>query len=299
MNLIVGATGQLGTSIARLLLEQGKPVRALVRTTSDPARVDQLRALGAELAVGDLTDPASLRAACAGVRTVVSTATVIASQQASDSFTGVDDAGQRALIDAARSSGVDHFVFISVSSNLTVSCPLIDAKRAVERHLMDSGVAYTILRPTAFMEVWLGPHTGFDHAQRKAALLGTGEQHISYVSSGNVAQFAAACVDNSAAHGRGIQLGGPEAISPWAAVRSFEKYAGAGYEVRQVPIEVLAAQYQAAAQPVPKSFAALMLALASDDVIPMNETAREFGVQLKSVAGFAQQVVSAAAVQAN
>ena len=108
-----------------------------------------------------------------------------------------------------------------------------------------------------------------------------------------------------AAHGfrcgawQGIQLGGPQAISRWAAVRSFEQYAGAGYEVRQVPIEVLAAQYQAAAQPVPKTFAALMLAFASDDVIPMNETARAFGVQLKSVADFARQVVSVVVVQAN
>ena len=59
-NLVVGATGLVGQGICRLLVEQGRPVRALVRCTSDPEKVARLRELGAELAHGDLKDPASL-----------------------------------------------------------------------------------------------------------------------------------------------------------------------------------------------------------------------------------------------
>lgn len=64
MNLIAGATGMVGSEICRLLKAQGKPVRALVRKSSAPEKVAALRALGAEIVVGDLKDPASLAAAC-------------------------------------------------------------------------------------------------------------------------------------------------------------------------------------------------------------------------------------------
>jgi uncharacterized protein YbjT (DUF2867 family) len=59
MILVVGATGLVGSDVCRRLAARGRPVRALVRATSDPAKVDALRALGVEVAHGDLHDPAS------------------------------------------------------------------------------------------------------------------------------------------------------------------------------------------------------------------------------------------------
>jgi len=64
----------LGGEICRRLAAAGAPVRALVRATSDPAKVEALQALGVELAQGNLCDRASLDAACQGVRAVISTA---------------------------------------------------------------------------------------------------------------------------------------------------------------------------------------------------------------------------------
>ena len=74
MILVVGATGMLGGEICRRLAAKGKPVRALVRVTSDPAKVEALQAPGVELVQGDLRDPASISAACQGARAVISTA---------------------------------------------------------------------------------------------------------------------------------------------------------------------------------------------------------------------------------
>src|SRR5512141_1688394 len=108
MNLVVGATGGLGAEICRELIRRGKPVRAMVRQTADPAARGQLEESRVEIVQGDLKDTKSLRAACDGVDTVISTATVIQSQQADDSFAAVDDAGHRALIESARASGVQH-----------------------------------------------------------------------------------------------------------------------------------------------------------------------------------------------
>src|SRR5918999_1723153 len=81
MILVAGATGYLGTEICRLLRERGSNVRALVRPTSAVEKVERLRALGVELAPGDLKDPRSLDVACRNVDTVISTASCTISRQ--------------------------------------------------------------------------------------------------------------------------------------------------------------------------------------------------------------------------
>ncbi len=75
MNLVVGATGVLGTEICRLLAEQGKKVRALVRRTSAQEKRDALQKLGVLQIEGDLKDRSSLEQACRAVENILSTAT--------------------------------------------------------------------------------------------------------------------------------------------------------------------------------------------------------------------------------
>lgn len=72
--------------------------------------------------------------------------------------------GEITLIDAAVAAKVRQFVYTSFSGNLDLDFPLRNAKRAVEQHLQRSGLTYTILRPSFFMEVWLSPAVGFDAA---------------------------------------------------------------------------------------------------------------------------------------
>ena len=115
MNLVVGATGSLGSEIVKLLADAGKPVRALVRPTSDQKKVDQLRTLGAEIVSGDLKDRPSLDAACRGVSAIISTASSTLSRLEGDTIRTVDQEGQLSLVDAARAAGVAHFVLISFS----------------------------------------------------------------------------------------------------------------------------------------------------------------------------------------
>src|SRR5688572_8916247 len=153
MNLVIGATGLLGTEICRLLAAEGRPVRALVRPTSEPAKVERLQSIGAEIVLGDLKDRSSLDAACQGIQAVVSTASATLSRLEGDSIETVDRNGQLGLIDAAKTTGVDRLVLVSFP-NMNVEFPLQTAKREVEQHLRESGMAYTILQPTFFLEVW-------------------------------------------------------------------------------------------------------------------------------------------------
>lgn len=290
MNLIVGATGILGSEICRLLADKGEPVRALVRATSNPEKVAQLKALNADVAVGDLKDRRSLDAACRGVRAIISTASSTLSRQEGDSIESVDQAGQLNLVDAAEAAGVKHFVLISFP-NVDIDFPLQRAKRAVEGRLQRGGMSYTILQPTFFTEVWLSPALGFDPKNAKAQIYGSGSRKISWISFQDVAKFAVAALDPRLAPNAIIKLGGPEALSPLEAVRLAEQVVGKPIEVQHVPEEALRAQHGAAADSLQQSFAGLMLYYAGGDVIEMADTLRTFPIQpLKSVRAHFQGV---------
>jgi NADH dehydrogenase len=298
MVLVVGATGFLGGEICRRLAASGQPVRGLTRATSDGAAVDRLRALGAEVVRGDLRDRASLDAACDGVRTVVSTATITRSRQPGDSIEATDGAGQLALVDAARAAGVERFVYLSFSGGLGDDGPLAGAKRSVERRLRESGMSHAILRPSFFMEVWLGPALGFDVAGRAATVYGEGRHPISWISLGDVAEIAVRAASGTAlpdgeSGGTTLELGGPDALSPLEVVRIFEDVAQEPFEVRHVPEDALRAQSAAATDSLEAAFAGLMLGYARGDAIPMEETLRRIPVPLTSVRDYARRVLGA------
>src|SRR4051812_1454516 len=172
MDLVVGATGFLGTEICRRLRERGEDVRTLVRKTSEALKVERLKTFGCEIVTGDLQDKALLDRACKGIETVISTASTTVSRQKHDSLDKTDLQGQLNLIDAAERNDVKRFVLISFSANLEGDTRLHNAKRKVEEKLRESGVSYTILRPSCFMEIWLSPMLGFDARNRKAQIYG-------------------------------------------------------------------------------------------------------------------------------
>jgi uncharacterized protein YbjT (DUF2867 family) len=289
MNLVVGATGLLGGEICRRLRQRELPVRALVRKSSDPEKVAQLRKLGAEVVTGDLQDPASLERACTGVTGVVSTASTTLSRQAHDSLAKTDMVGQLNLVEAARKANVRRFVFISFSGNFEEDSPLRVAKRTAEKRLRESGLNYTILRPSCFMEVWFSPALGFDAANRKAQIFGTGERPLSFISLYDVAEFAAETLTNDAAANQTIELGGPEAVAPRDVVRIFEQEVGGPIQVTEVSEDVLRQQYTQATEEYQKTFAGLMLGVCGGDRIDMRETLKKFPVKLTSVRDFARK----------
>ena len=292
MNLIVGATGLLGGEICRQLAAEGKPVRALVRTTSDQAKVKALEELGIELAQGDVRDRASLDVACQGAKAVISTVSSVpfSYQPGENDIQSVDTEGVTNLIGAAKAAGVEHMVYTSFSGQLDLDFPLGNAKRAVEQRLKESGLTYTILHPSFFIEVWLSPALAFDAANAKATIHGTGQQAISWISIQDVAHFAVASLDNPAARNATLELGGPEALTPLQVVQIFERASGKSFEVQHVPEEALAGQQAAATDPMAQTFPALMRCYAQGDPIDMEEILTAFPIELKSVQAHAESV---------
>ena len=143
MILVVGATGLVGSEICGQLAARGKQVRALVRATADPAKVDRLRALGAEITVGDLRDANSLQAACRGANAVITTTTGIfdATPQLFNGPDGpyVSTVGVRLYVTAGAASNVAREDTVRVNATTYTVIDIVDdATRIVELTLQRS-----------------------------------------------------------------------------------------------------------------------------------------------------------------
>ena len=292
MILVAGATGVLGSEIVRRLRQQGRPVRALVRTTSSTEKVARLEQMGAQIVRGDLKDRESLDSAVRGVSAVISTVTTILTSQPGDTFDATDGAGTRNLIDAARDADVAHFVFVSFDTSRVPESPLTAAKRDVEDHLKRSGLTYTILQPGLFMESWLGPFLFADPASGTAKVYGEGTKGLRYIAVADVAEVAVRSLSVPAARNATIPFGGAEAISQRDAVRLFEQECGRPFTVTDLAEPVLETQWRSARDPFEKTFAALMLGVARGLGGDVDAPPRDFGVTLTPVREFVRRAAN-------
>jgi uncharacterized protein YbjT (DUF2867 family) len=146
---VAGATGETGRRIVQELIARNIPVRALVRDIETARAVLPAEA---ELVVGDVLKPESLTAVL-GDSTVLLCAT-----GAKPSFdpTGpykVDLEGTKNLVDAAKTKGIEHFVFVSSLCTSQLFHPLnlfwliLVWKKQAEEYIQKSGLTYTIVRP--------------------------------------------------------------------------------------------------------------------------------------------------------
>jgi uncharacterized protein YbjT (DUF2867 family) len=289
MILVVGATGLLGTRICERLRAEGQPVRALIRNTSSSDKVNTLRSLGCNLAIGDLKDPPQIQAACQGISALISTASSTLSRQPGDSIESVDLEGQLALVNAARIAGVRRFIYLSFRDDPAVQHPLTQAKRSVERAIAD--FEFTIIQASWFMEVWLSPALGFDYVGGRARIYGSGCKPISWVSYRDVAEFCIAPVLHSVADRSVLEVGGPEALTPLEVVRIFEEESGRRFEVETVREAKLREQFDSANGSLEKSFAGLMLQYAQGDAMDMRGLLESIPVRLTSVREYAKTVL--------
>lgn len=246
MILIVGASGHLGSAAAQRLLEQGKTVRVMTR---NPASVSHLMQLGAEVVSGDLRNPASLQDACQGAEQVLACAHALNGKGNNNPHT-VDDLGNRQLIEIAKAAGVKHFIFVSIRGASSES-PLafFRIKSAVEDHLRASGMPFTILHPTAYMDLW-GELLGMPILQQgKATIFGSGNNPINFVAVKDVAALACAVLEQTNALNQVIEVCGPENLSMNQVAHIFESLAGQPAKISHVPLLAMRAA-SALLQPV-------------------------------------------------
>jgi uncharacterized protein YbjT (DUF2867 family) len=212
--LVTGGTGFVGPKVVHALRAQGRDVRALVRR---PDRASQLAGWGAELVTGDVTDPASLRAAADGCTHVVHLVAIIKGKPAD--FHRVMTQGTNDLLAAAKDAGVARFVLMSAlgtSETTKDLVPYFASKWAMEQETVRSGLEYTIFRPSFIFGRDGGVLPIFVKQVRFSPVvpvIGTGLQRIQPIFVEDVAQYFARGLDHPQAANRTFELGGPDVVT--------------------------------------------------------------------------------------
>lgn len=215
MNLVTGATGLLGSHIVEQLRKRDLPVRVLVRPGSDRS---WLQTQGVEFAEGDVTDPASLEAACDGVDAVYHSAAKVGDWGPWEEFQRITIDGTRNMVEAAIGAGVRRFVHIS-----SISCygyytkdievdetydlgyglyrwayysrSKIEAEQIVRQAHAAGRIELTVIRPawiygerdrTTIARLYRMVKAG------QAKILGRGDNRLNVVYAGNIAEAAIA-----------------------------------------------------------------------------------------------------------
>ena len=212
--LVTGGTGFVGPHVVHELRARGVAVRALVR---EPSRGSRLAAWGAELATGDVTDPASLATACAGVDAVVHLVAIIRGRP--EDFERVMAQGTRNVVAAAREAGVRRFVLASalgLDERTKDAVPYFRAKWEMERAVRESGLEHVIFRPSFVFGRDGGVLPTFVRLARLAPvtpIVGPGTQRLQPIWIDDLAAYYAAAISEPAAANRTFELGGPDAVT--------------------------------------------------------------------------------------
>jgi uncharacterized protein YbjT (DUF2867 family) len=194
--LVTGATGNIGSLLIPQIVESGAGVRAFVR---DAAKGDALSQQGIDVIKGDLNDPESLALAVDGVDTVF---TVL--------FNGPDAVAHgRNIISAAKKAGVRRIV--KISGHGSSKSRIIADHDVLDAELVQSGLSYTIVKPTFFMQnAMMAAQT---IASDGVFYLPLGDGRLGMIDIRDVADAAHAVLTSDGHDGQTYVLTGPTSVS--------------------------------------------------------------------------------------
>ena len=250
MILVAGGTGTLGRPLVRALAAEPGGLRVLTR---DGAHAAELRAAGIEPVIGDVRDAAARDAAVAGCDTVVA---------AVHGFTGPRGAGPAeidrdattALIGAAVAAGVERFVLVSAyGAAPDHAMSLHRMKHAAEQALMRSGLRWSIVRPTSYLETWLGIIGARLDERHSVMVFGKGENPINFVSVQDVVEAILNAVHGDADE-RIVDVTGPADLGLAEIASTLAARSSPPVRVAHVPLGMLRAM-AVLARPISPAFA--------------------------------------------
>lgn len=231
MILVAGGTGFVGAGIVRELAKRGKKVAVLTRSAAKAKRFPDL---DVEYREGDVTQPETLAAAMQGVDTLIGVQqfpnSPIENPGKGYTFEKVDAEGTENLLRAAKDAGVKQYIYLSGVGAAPEGRHWFRAKWRAETAVRESGLTYTIIRPT-----WVyGPEDkslnrflGMARLLPFVPLIGNaGKQRMQPVFIEDVGRAVAESVDNPAAAGQLFELGGPEVMSMSDVVRTALQVSG-------------------------------------------------------------------------
>lgn len=234
--LVVGATGQQGGALARLLLDRGHRVRGFTRDPDSPAS-KALTERGAEMVKGFLRDAESIGKAAEGVDVAFLMTTPDQAGPEGETKQGIT------AVDAIGQAGVPHLIYASIAnSNDDTGIPHFESKRRVEEHLISIGFPSTVVAPTFFRENLLGPFWRDGLLKGDLMFPLPGNCGIQNISIEEVGAFHAYAVEHhQELMGQRIDIASSES-TPMAMARAISDASGREIKFQRVPLMAIASQ---------------------------------------------------------
>jgi len=209
--LVIGASGFVGGHVARALALDGNTVRCLAR---NPAKAHDLA--GCEIVQGDMSDPASLARAMAGIDAVYISVQTISPQPASPAaqgFMDVETLGIHNIAAAAKAQGTNRAIYVT-SLGIGPDMPSLWTRERfkLEQFLLHSGLDATIIRPGMIVGIG-GRGFGMTVAQAKSRLaivLGNGRGKMRHIAIGDLTYYLTGVLNDPRATGQCYEVGGDE-----------------------------------------------------------------------------------------
>jgi NADH dehydrogenase len=279
--LVTGGTGFVGGHVVGALRRAGKEVRCLVRD----ARRAKPELAGCELVHGDMTDPASMRAAVEGAEGVVHLVSI--RQGKEEQFERIMSRGTRDLVDAAEAAGVRRFVLMSalgLDERTKDLVPYYRAKWAMEQAVEGSSLPFVIFRPSFVFAADGGILPTFRKLAKLAPvtpIAGTGEQRLQPIWADDVASYFVRALDDDVPTGTTYELGGPDVVSwneLWGRLKEALGVRRPSVHVPMSLMRVNALVTERLPGNIPLTRDLLKMMEAGDNVVADDAAARTFGL---------------------
>jgi uncharacterized protein YbjT (DUF2867 family) len=223
--LITGSTGNIGTHLVKLASQRGLQTRAAVRSK---AKVTSANLPNVEWVEADFDKPQSFDSALRGIEKVfvLSPFLPTLAEMSND------------LVDRAKKAGAKHIVRLSATgANAKGKISLSQWQGKAEKHIQESGLAWTILRPTFFMENILNNFGASIKGQGKY-YVPHGSGKAAYIAARDIAEIALEALTAQNHEGKIYELSGPQALSDYDVAAILSKVAGKKIEYVDVPEDV-------------------------------------------------------------
>jgi NADH dehydrogenase len=259
--LVAGGTGRLGTLVVRRLVARGLDVRVLTRDAQRAAHLGP----SVEVSTGDVRNPRSVAQATAGADTVLSAVHGFVGPRGVSPAT-IDRDGNANLIDATKAAGAALVLMSTVGAAADSPMELFRMKHAAEEHAAASGVPTTVVRATAFLELWielLGQTVG---RAGRPLVFGRGNNPINFVAVDDVAAVVERAITDPTTHRATLEIGGPDNLTFNQLAQAVQDAAGRAGAPRHVPPPMLRVMAETVGRVKPQLGRQARAALAMDRV---------------------------------
>ena len=257
--LVLGATGFLGSFVVQRMIQDNYQVKVFTGGSENwqDSKVQQYRAKGLEVVIGDLFKEEALKRALEGVSCIVNlVGTFKESKEVSYESLHVDFV--KKVLALGADAGVQRFVHVScLGATEESDCRYYLTKHAGEKLVENSGLLWTILRPSfMFAEKFplldlLSPLVKF---KLFLPILGSGTNTLQPVFAGDVANCVSQSIFNRNCVGNSYELVGPDEITMIELLERVREELGIGGPTMNIPSEFSSKTFDLAARALPKSF---------------------------------------------